>query len=94
MSTSFSGSNNAKAVTPIPDNGFSARYRFSTSDIIAEKGDHKTAVNALEMINVVPNPYYAYSSYEKSQLDNRIKITNTSITCHISKESCQKISHS
>ena len=28
------------------------------------------------MINVVPNPYYAYSTYETSQLDNRIKITN------------------
>ena len=29
-------------------------YRFSTDDIVAEKGDHKTAVNALDMINVVP----------------------------------------
>jgi len=28
------------------------------------------------MINVVPNPYYGYSSYEINQLDNRIKITN------------------
>jgi hypothetical protein len=76
MSTSFSGSSNARVVSPIPNNEFSARYRFSTSDIVAEKGDHKTAVNALDMINVVPNPYYAYSTYETSQLDNRIKITN------------------
>ena len=76
MSTSFSGSSNARAVSPIPNNEFSARYRFSTSDIVAEKGDHKTAVDALDMINVVPNPYYAYSTYETSQLDNRIKITN------------------
>jgi len=28
------------------------------------------------MINVVPNPYYGYSSYETNQLDNRVKITN------------------
>ena len=28
----------------------------------------------LELINVVPNPYYGYSEYETSQLDNRIKI--------------------
>jgi flagellar hook assembly protein FlgD len=28
------------------------------------------------MINVVPNPYYAFSTYETSQLDNRMKITN------------------
>ena len=75
-STSFSGSNNARVISPIPENGFSAMYRFSTDDIVAEKGDHKTAVNALDMINVVPNPYYAYSTYETSQLDNRIKITN------------------
>ena len=25
---------------------------------------------------MVPNPYYGYSEYETSQLDNRIKITN------------------
>ena len=76
VSTSFSGSSNARAISPIPQNGFSPMYRFSTDDIVAEKGDHKTAVNALDMINVVPNPYYAYSTYETSQLDNRIKITN------------------
>ncbi len=76
VSTSFSGSNNARAISPIPENDFSPMYRFSTDDIVAEKGDHKTAVNALDMINVVPNPYYAFSTYETSQLDNRMKITN------------------
>jgi flagellar hook assembly protein FlgD len=30
----------------------------------------------MELINVVPNPYYGYSEYENNQLDNRIKITN------------------
>ena len=35
------------------------------------------------MINVVPNPYYAYSAYEQNQLDNRIKITNLPQTCEI-----------
>ena len=75
MSTSFSGSNNARAVSPIPNNGFSPSYRFSTSDIVSEKGNHKTALNALDVLNVVPNPYCAYSTYETSQLDNRIKIT-------------------
>jgi hypothetical protein len=32
----------------------------------------------------VPNPYYAYSGYETSQLDNRIKITNLPGTCTVS----------
>ena len=31
---------------------------------------------ALENVNVVPNPYYAYSAYERSEFDNTIKITN------------------
>lgn len=31
---------------------------------------------ALSNVNVVPNPYYAYSSYETSQFTNVVKITN------------------
>ena len=31
---------------------------------------------ALENVNVVPNPYYAYSAYETSQFTNIIKVTN------------------
>jgi len=27
-------------------------------------------------MNVVPNPYYAWSSYETDRLDNRVKFTN------------------
>ena len=41
------------------------------------------ASSALDDINVVPNPYYAYSEYETSKLDNRIKITNLPQTCTI-----------
>jgi hypothetical protein len=33
-------------------------------------------VGALATVNVVPNPYYAYSAYETSQFTNTIKITN------------------
>jgi hypothetical protein len=33
-------------------------------------------VGALSNVNVVPNPYYAYSAYETSQFSNVIKITN------------------
>lgn len=33
-------------------------------------------VGALSNVNVVPNPYYAYSAYETSQFTNIIKITN------------------
>lgn len=37
----------------------------------------------LNLINVVPNPYYAYSSYELDQLDSRIKITNLPKKCTV-----------
>jgi hypothetical protein len=36
------------------------------------------------MINVVPNPYYAYSQYEKNQLDYRVKIVNLPPKCTVS----------
>ena len=38
---------------------------------------------ALAAINVVPNPYYAYSSYEVSQFNNVVKITNLPAECDV-----------
>lgn len=40
--------------------------------------------NALDLINVVPNPYYAYSNYENNATDNIVKITNLPRECSIS----------
>ena len=59
------------------------RYSFSTSSLAAVPRDNATATSALDIINVVPNPYYGYSGYESSQLDNRIKITNLPVKCSI-----------
>lgn len=59
-------------------------YRFNTDDIATIKGDIPEAKNALDLIKVVPNPYYAYSGYEVNQLDNRVKITNLPERCTIS----------
>ena len=59
-------------------------YRFNTSDIATITSDIETAENALDLIRVVPNPYYAYSGYEVNQLDNRVKITNLPERCTIS----------
>ncbi len=50
-------------------------YRFSTRDIAAMVTDSGRA-NALELINIVPNPYYGWSRYETGQLDNRVRFTN------------------
>ena len=59
-------------------------YEFNTDDLVATKGDTEVARDAMELINVVPNPYYGYSEYESNQLDNRIKITNLPQTATIS----------
>jgi hypothetical protein len=37
--------------------------------------------SALGEINVVPNPYLAYSEYEASSFDNTVKITNLPAKC-------------
>lgn len=59
-----------------PVNNNINRYTFSTADIFARINNADAAKRALDIINVVPNPYYAFSAYERNQLDNRIKITN------------------
>ncbi len=56
-------------------------YTFNTDKYAVSKRDNATAVDALKLINVVPNPYYAYSEYEADRLDNRIKIINLPTNC-------------
>jgi hypothetical protein len=58
-------------------------YAFNTRNLKITTNSNNAAVNALDLINVVPNPYYAYSGYEKNQLDNRIKFTNLPDKCKI-----------
>ena len=66
-----------------PINNDMPAYEFTTRNISPVTGVQAAADSALAMINVVPNPYYAYSAYEQNQLDNRIKITNLPQTCEI-----------
>jgi hypothetical protein len=51
-------------------------YEFNTADIETHTANADAAKEALELINIVPNPYYGYSEYEKTSLDNIVKITN------------------
>ncbi len=60
------------------------KYNFTTKGVAATKNDMQTAEEALDLINVVPNPYYGYSEYELNQLENLIKITNLPQKCAIS----------
>lgn len=70
-------------VTTNENAGF-PKYSFTTNGLAATVNNTSTAESALDIINVVPNPYYAYSGYETSPVDNRIKITNLPSNCTIS----------
>jgi hypothetical protein len=56
-------------------------YRFSTRGLEATTGSSTVLNEVLDCINVVPNPYYAFSTYEQNKLDNRVKITNLPEQC-------------
>ncbi len=56
-------------------------YQFSTSDIYTITNKDDIAKNALDIIRVVPNPYYGYSTYEGNRLETKVKITNLPSDC-------------
>jgi len=64
-------------------NGGVPKYAFSTEGIGTELNVVEVAKDACDQIRAVPNPYYAYSAYENSQLDNRVKITNLPDNCTV-----------
>lgn len=60
------------------------KFQFSTNKIATQTNISTVASSALDLIRVVPNPYYGFSKYETSQLDNIVKITNLPPKCVIS----------
>ena len=74
---------NYKAYTVNGENNGNPMYSFSTTGLEANQNNVELAKTALDEIRVVPNPYYAYSQYEKNQLDNRVKITNLPPVCTV-----------
>jgi len=58
-------------------------YSWSMDDIATVTASEDQLKEALDIINVVPNPYYAFSEYERSRLDTRIKFTNLPERCTI-----------
>jgi hypothetical protein len=52
-------------------------YEFEFKDVESRQLEtQEDYEGALSNVNVVPNPYYAYSAYETSQFTNVVKITN------------------
>ena len=58
-------------------------YSWDMSDIRTETGSSDELTSALDIINIVPNPYYGYSEYENNRLDTRVKITNLPERCTV-----------
>jgi hypothetical protein len=65
------------------ENAGKPMYGWSMDQIATQVGSQDMLKEALDLINVVPNPYYAFSEYERNKLDNRIKITNLPEKCQI-----------
>ena len=59
-------------------------FTFSTDEFSAQTQVEGIAIESLmEQIRVVPNPYYAFSDYESSQIQTKVKITNLPQKCTI-----------
>lgn len=64
-------------------NDWNPLYTFNTADLAHEDYNLDSAKSALDRINIVPNPYYAYSEYEATRLQSTVKIINLPQTCTI-----------
>lgn len=72
-----------KNFTATGDNGGKPMYSWSMDDISTVTASQDQLAEALKMINIVPNPYYAFSEYERNRLDTRVKITNLPEKCTV-----------
>ncbi|MFO7862740.1 MAG: hypothetical protein R6U85_01955, partial [Salinivirgaceae bacterium] len=58
-------------------------YKFDLTEYVPEVNQKNVAEDALESVNVVPNPYYGGNSYEQSPLEYNVKIINLPERCNI-----------
>ncbi len=65
-------------------NGNNPMFKFSTKGKGVLVNRKEVAESALDKINIVPNPYYAYNSYELKQTQKLVKLTNLPENCTIS----------
>ena len=73
-----------KKLTTTGRNGGNPMYSWNMNDLATRTGRKDQLAEALKLINIVPNPYYAYSQYETGRLDTRVKITNLPEKCTVS----------
>lgn len=72
MRYSFNQSNGPETV----QNSQFPMYSFTTKNIAVQTNVAEVHSEILDEINIVPNPYYGYSTYEGTALENYVKIVN------------------
>jgi len=73
---------NGGAISPQNDNY--PMYEFTiTNDIATTVGNLELAKSELDQVSVVPNPYFAASTYEGDQVENLVKICNLPPDCYV-----------
>jgi hypothetical protein len=72
-----------KNYTATGQNNGRPMYGWSMDDIATQVGAQDALKEVLSMINVVPNPYYAFSDYERTRIENKVKITNLPEKCTV-----------
>ena len=61
--------------------GYLPYYTFTTKGYAPSYNNAEKGESDLDLIQVVPNPYYAYSNYEPNALTHRVKIANLPDKC-------------
>ena len=64
------------------NNGY-PMYEYSMDGFETETNNPEKFASDLDEVNIVPNPYYAYSTYENNPIDTRVKFTNLPQKCTI-----------
>ncbi len=64
-------------------NGGKPMYSWNMDELATQTRVDSELSDALSAIGVVPNPYYAFSEYERGRLDTRVKITNLPDVCNV-----------
>ena len=65
-------------------NDLNPKYTFTIQGWDPIQNDPEKTEEDLNLVTVVPNPYYAYDSYESNALTNKVKITNLPNKCVVS----------
>lgn len=67
----------------LSENFWYPAYEFTTEGRETSTNQTAVAKEALDLIDIVPNPYYAYSSYETTRIENTVKFINLPPQCKI-----------